>query len=114
MDSSEEYLDTCARVPLQFCFMSKHHFELSDYQKFNLIIQLNHRSMKESEINNRFKRKIKIVKEQNIFDWELYNNCINSEIPLIIRIGYGISMLDISSELLEYFISRSEGSNLLF
>ena len=64
--------------------------------------------MNESEINIGFKRKIKIVNDQNIFDSDLYCNCINVEIPLRVRLGYSVTMLDIYSELLEYFIFRNE------
>tara|TARA_R110002020_G_scaffold291388_3_gene506843 strand:+ start:114 stop:500 length:387 start_codon:yes stop_codon:yes gene_type:complete len=66
--------------------------------------------MNTSKINIRFKRKIQILRDQNIFDTDLQNNCLNAAIPLQVRIGYSISMLDIYSELLEYFISRKENT----
>ena len=63
--------------------------------------------MDASKIDIRFKRKIQILKDQNIFDSDLCVNCLNEAIPLKVRIGYSISMLDIYSELLQYFISKN-------
>lgn len=70
--------------------------------------------MDESKIDIRFKRKIIIVRDQNIFDSDLYYNCVNTQLPLKVRIGYSIAMIDIYSEILEYFISCNESYKILF
>ena len=68
--------------------------------------------MNEIDINIRFKRKILIIYDQNIFDWGLYQNCVNMDIPLKVRIGYCIMMLDIYNELLENCMSQREGVHI--
>ena len=61
-----------------------------------------------------FKEKMKILKDQNIFNQHSYMNTINKDTPLNVRIAYSIAVLDGYCKLLKYFIAKKEKRDFVY
>ena len=65
-------------------------------------------------IEHSYKEKMKILKDQNIFNHHSYINAINKDTPLSVRMAYSIAVLDGYCKLLKYFIAKKEKRDFVY